>query len=179
MDLTWLTTTWQTVIISFLSAVLIYIALIIITRFVGLRSFSRFSSFDLAVTIAVGSVLGRAIVAPDQTVLHTIIAVSSLFALQIIVDFTRSRVSVVPNIIDNQPFLLMRGSQMLESNLKKARITPKEIRHELRQSNVTNLSQVKAVVLESTGEVSVLHHADPDRKIDELLLQDVNKGSCS
>lgn len=175
MDLSWLTTTWQTILISFLSAILIYIALIIITRFVGLRSFSRFSSFDLAVTIAVGSVLGRAIVASDQSVFHTITAVASLFILQIVVDYFRSSVPFISGIIDNKPVLLMNGSQMLEENMKKARITPKEIRHELRQSNVTKLSQVKAVVLESNGEVSVMHYTDEKQQIDECLLQDVYK----
>lgn len=176
MDFSWLTTTWSTVLISFLSAIIIYLALIMITRIVGLRSFSKFSSFDLAVTIAVGSVLGRALVAHDQTVLHTVTAVASLFILQITVDYFRSKVPFVSRIVDNKPFLLMKGPQMIEENLRKARITPKEIRHELRQANVTKLSQVKAVVLESTGEVSVLHHPDESHQMDEPLLQDVNKG---
>lgn len=179
MDLSWLTTTWSTVLISFLSAILIYIAIIIITRIVGLRSFSKFSSFDFAITIAVGSVLGRALVAHDQTVLHTITAVASLFILQVIVDFLRSKIPSVPTIIDNKPILLMEGAKMLEDNMNQVRITPKEIRHELRQANVTRLSQVKAVVLESNGEVSVLHHPDGSSKIEQPLLQDVDKGTYS
>lgn len=177
MDFSWITTTWSTVLTVFLSTVLIYIVLILLTRFAGLRSFSKLSSFDFAVTIAIGAVIGGAIIAPDPPVLQAITAAASLFVLQILVNYIRSRIPFITKTVDNEPYLLMKGSQILEHNLKKARITQKEIRHELRQSNVTNLSQVIAVVLETNGEVSVLHHRDENCEIADYLLQDVNRGA--
>lgn len=175
MDLSWLTTPWSTVWITLLSAVLIYIAMVVITRINGARTFSKFSSFDLAITIAVGSVLGRALVASDQTLLHTLVAVVALFVLQFGVDYLRSRFLLMPKLIDNPPILLMENAQLLEENLKKARMTPKAVYHELRQANVVKLSAVKAVVLESNGEVSVLHHSDADCTVDRVLLEDVKR----
>jgi len=179
MNLSWITTTWQTLIIVFLSAMLLYAALILLTRFVGLRSFSKMSSFDFVVTIAIGAMIGGAIITPDPPVFQAITAIGSLFILQIIVNYARTRLPSVTNTLDNKPFLLMEGPQMLEKNLKKARVTQKEIRHKLRQSNVTKLSQVKAVILEPNGEVSVLHHSDKNHQIDESLLRDVNRGAYS
>src|SRR5699024_10877389 len=125
MDLSWLTTPWSTVWITLLSAGLIYIAMVVITRINGARTFSKFSSFDLAITIAVGSVLGRALVASDQTLLHTIVAVLALFIVQYGVDYLRSRFNLFPKIIDNNPILLMENGELLEENLKKARMTSK------------------------------------------------------
>jgi len=175
MDLSWLTTPWSTVWITLLSAGLIYIAMVVITRINGARTFSKFSSFDLAITIAVGSVLGRALVASDQTLLHTIVAVLALFIVQYGVDYLRSRFNLFPKIIDNNPILLMENAQLLEENLKKARMTPKAVYHELRQANVVKLSEVKAVILESNGEVSVLHHLDDNCMVDSVLLEGVER----
>lgn len=52
----------------------------------------------------------------------------------------------------------MRGSEILDDNLKEAEVTHDDLRAKLREANVTQLSQVKAVVMESTGDVSVLHN---------------------
>lgn len=40
-----------------LSTIGIYVAIIIFTRINGLRTFSKMSSFDFAVTVAIGSVI--------------------------------------------------------------------------------------------------------------------------
>ena len=42
----------------------------------------------------------------------------------------------------------------------------------LREANVFELSEVKAVVLETTGDISVLH-SDSKKKIEDCLLEGV------
>jgi uncharacterized membrane protein YcaP (DUF421 family) len=55
----------------------------------------------------------------------------------------------------------MFGSEILEENMKSVRMTKDDLYAKLREANVTRLDQVRAVVVESTGDVSVLHE-DPD-----------------
>lgn len=57
-------------------------------------------------------------------------------------------------------------------NLRRANMTETDLRPKLCAANVTRLEQVRAVAVESTGDVSVLH-APP---IDELPLANVEKG---
>lgn len=52
----------------------------------------------------------------------------------------------------------MIGPDMLEENLKATKVTPDDLKAKLREANVTDLNQIKAVVLETTGEISVLHN---------------------
>jgi len=59
--------------------------------------------------------------------------------------------------INNQPILLMDGPTILHENLKKAQLTVADLHSKLREANVLNYRQVKAVVFETTGDVSVLH----------------------
>jgi uncharacterized membrane protein YcaP (DUF421 family) len=63
--------------------------------------------------------------------------------------------------VDNRPLLLMDGPEVLPDNLRRASMTEAVLRAKLREANVTRLAQVRAVVMESTGDVSVLH-APPD-----------------
>ena len=60
-------------------------------------------------------------------------------------------------------------------NLRRANMTETDLRAKLRVANVTQLEQVRAVVMESTGDVL---RAPPDAPaIDDALLADVKGGS--
>ena len=66
----------------------------------------------------------------------------------------------------------MRDGQILYDNLNKVEITENELRGKLREANVIRLNEVKAVILETTGDVSVLH-GDGDKEIEDYILEDV------
>lgn len=76
--------------------------------------------------------------------------------------------------MDNSPLLLMDGATVLENNLRKARVTRGDLRSKLREANVTRLSQVKAVVFETTGNISVLHERG-DGNLEVWLMKDVER----
>jgi uncharacterized membrane protein YcaP (DUF421 family) len=77
-------------------------------------------------------------------------------------------------MVDNPPLLLMNGAEIIEENLKKGRVSKPELYSKLRESKVLQMSQIKAVVYETTGQISVLHSEDEDLEIDDILLSQVN-----
>lgn len=173
MDYSWINTTWSAVLMATLSTIGIYISLVLFTRIAGLRSFSKMSSFDFAITVAIGSVIASTILAKDPPLYLAITALATLYVLQITVASLRGSTSIMSKLVNNEPLLLMRGTKILEDNLKKAKVTHADLRAKLREANATQLSQVKAVVMEATGDIAVLHHEDPDHEIDDELLQGV------
>ncbi|MGM0546028.1 MAG: DUF421 domain-containing protein [Bacteroidota bacterium] len=176
MDLSWIVTTWDALVMVFISTVGIYVALIFFTRLGGLRSFSKISSFDFAVTVAIGSVIATSLLSPDPPLLQSMVALGLLYVVQISVARLRVKNITIAKLVDNQPMLLMRESNILEHNLDKAGVTLSDLQAKLREANVTQLNQVKAVVMESTGDISVLHHSDQDHELDPILLKDVIDG---
>lgn len=59
---------------------------------------------------------------------------------------------------------------MLHENLKKARLTENDVLAKLREANVLQFSDVRAVILEATGDVSVLHGS---KEVNAQILKDV------
>ena len=173
MDYSWLTTSWSSILMVVLTTIGIYVTLITYTRLAGLRSFSKISGFDFAVTVAIGSLLASTILTKDPPLIQAMVALAMLYILQVTVGKLRSRSKTISNAVDNKPLLLMRGSEILDDNLKEAEVTHDDLRAKLREANVTQLSQVKAVVMEATGDVSVLHNEDPDHELDSFLLKNV------
>lgn len=165
----WLGSNWTQAWLVVVSTLGVVVAVVVYTRIAGLRSFSKMSSFDFAITVAFGSVIASVAVFPGARLLNGVIALGALYALQALVALARRR-SSFGAIVDNVPLLLMAGNEVLHGNLSRARVTENDIRGKLREANVLNYGQIRAVVLEQTGEISVLHG---DEEFDPDLLSDV------
>lgn len=173
MDWTWISHTAGEMLPFFLSALGMYVALIVFTRLSGLRSFSKISSFDFATTVAFGSVLASVVLSSKPPLLQAVGALGAIYLLQHVVSRLRLYSPVVSQVVDNTPILIMDGSTILHENLSKAGVTEADLRAKLREANVTRWDQVHAVVAESTGDVSVLHKPAGKAALDPSLLAGV------
>lgn len=150
----WLTTSATGVWMILVSSLVIYGAVILVVRLNGLRTFSKMSSFDFAVTVAIGSLIAS-VAATSISLTDGVVALVAIVAFQRVLAMARRR-TAVETVVDNRPILLMTGEQMITEHMGESRITPSDLRAKLREANVTEWSQVRAVVLETTGDVSVL-----------------------
>lgn len=166
-------TSWEALLAIFLGAFGIYAAVILFTRISGKRSFSKMSSFDFAMTVAIGSIIASTVLTTSVSLIQGVVGLAAVYFLQISAAYLR-RYPFFHNLIDNTPLLLMDGPNILEDNLRKARVTDGDLRAKLREANVIKLSQVKAVVFETTGDISVLHTSDENKELEDWLLKDVN-----
>ncbi|WP_121666582.1 DUF421 domain-containing protein [Mesonia aquimarina] len=156
----------------FFCAVGIYFAIILFTKIAGKRSFSKMSSFDFAMTVAIGSVVATVILSSTINLTQGLLGLGMLYILQMSVALLR-RFNWIQKIVDNKPLLLMDGENILEDNLRKARVTKSDLRAKLREANVIEFSEIKAVVFETTGDISVLHTTEPSKDLNDFLMKDV------
>ena len=169
----WISSTWPELAMVLLSTLVVYAAIMIYTRIVGLRSFSKMSAADFAMTVAVGSLFGATISSPSPTLVLGLFSLASLYAGQWLLATLRSKSHAFSKMVDNQPLLLMSGHNFLDENLRRASVTRDDLYGKLREANALNYDEVLAVVFESTGDVSVLHSRDPDAKLDPDFMNNV------
>ena len=150
----------------------IYIGVIVLTRIFGKRSFSKMSSFDFAMTVAVGSIIASTILIDSVQLIKGFVGLSFVYIFQLSAAVLR-RFDWFQKIIDNTPLLLMDGDVILEKNMKRARVTEEDLKSKLREANVLHLSHIRAVVFETTGDISVLHTPSKDTKLEPFLIEDV------
>lgn len=175
MEWGWFTTSWEAAVEAVLCAMGIYLAVIGYTRVAGLRSFSKMSSFDFAMTVAVGSVVASTTLSRDVSLLLGVVALGALYAVQELIAHLRVWHPSASDVIDNRPVLLMRNGEMFPQAMRAAEITRADLLAKLREANVLRLEQARAVVLETTGDISVLHAPpDSDEALDTVLLEGVS-----
>ena len=161
---------WETLAGSFL----IFIVIVLVTRIIGLRSFAKFTAYDFAFTVAIGSIISSTLTS-STSIVHGAVAIASLLLLTFLFSFLQRRLPKLSSLISNKPLLLMEGSEILYENLKYARIEKTQLIAKLREANVLDYNQVQAVVLESTGDISVLHASDPKATLNRKLLEGVRR----
>lgn len=66
----------------------------------------------------------------------------------------------------------MKDGIILTENLHKTNLSEENLIAKLREANVIDFDEVRAVVLESTGDVSVLH-TNSDKKLMDKMLKGV------
>lgn len=150
-------TTWARAGLVVISSIAMLAGIIAYIRIAGLRSFSKMSAFDVAVTLAIGSLLG-AVALSSSSLLEGLVAVGSLLGIQALISWLRFY--GFGRIVDNRPIVLMAGGRMFEENMKRERVAPNDLTAKLREANVSSPDDVVAVVLETTGDISVIHGHD-------------------
>jgi uncharacterized membrane protein YcaP (DUF421 family) len=156
------------------TALVIYIALIVFTRIAGKRSFSKMSSFDFGVTIALGSIVASVILSKSISLIQGLVGLATLYILQMLLAALR-RFKTVEGMVDNKPLILMNGHQVYDENLKKAHVTMSDLKGKLREANVLHRDQIKAVVFEATGDISVLHTNSQHTEVEDWIMTDVQQ----
>ncbi|WP_282112220.1 DUF421 domain-containing protein [Maribacter stanieri] len=162
----------KTVLQMCIAAIFIYLYIMFVTRVTGKRTFAKMTSFDFAVTIAMGSILADAVNKPVSSLMPAIVSLALLAGLQAIFAKILSSSDTAQKVITNTPILLMKNGVILRENLNKALVSQADLMGKLREANVLQLSQVKAVIFETTGDISVLHSED-QIDIDAIIMEDV------
>ena len=158
---------WDAVARGALLSLIAFAWIILLVRIVGLRSFSKMTSFDFVMTVAMGSLLATSATANQwATFAQAMVAVAGLFFFQYALARVRKHSDIVETLVGNTPVLLMRDGEIIDSAMKATRVSRADLISKLREANVLDMSDVRAVVLEATGDISVLHG---DEMADELL----------
>jgi uncharacterized membrane protein YcaP (DUF421 family) len=164
--------TIDTALVVIVSVLGIFSAIILLTRIFGLRTFAKMSSFDFASTIAIGSILAAIVINKDQSILKGAIALTTIIGFQYIFSLATRRLGWFNKLMTNKPKLLMKNGEILHGQLKKCNVSIGDLMAKLREANVHKLSEVQAVILESTGDISVLHSTEAN-SVDDIILKDV------
>ncbi|MCM1011201.1 MULTISPECIES: YetF domain-containing protein [unclassified Brevibacterium] len=151
------------------SCIVFYLGIIVLVRIVGQRALANLSSFDLAAIIALGAIVGRAILGDTPTLAAGVLAIGTLLILQALTGQAR-RYARIDGVVNSPAVVLMAGGEFLADTMARAHVDRAEVISKLRLAGIRQLSEVACVILEPTGQISVIRRGAP---IDEDLLRGV------
>ena len=139
-----------------LRAIAIFCFILLLTRVIGRRELSQMAPFDLILLIVLGDSLQQGLTQDDYSVTGALIAVTTIAVLQRLVSFLSFRFGPMRRILEGEPIVIVQDGRLIESNLRRERLTPADVAEEARQSQIESLDRVKWAVLEPNGAISFI-----------------------
>ncbi len=154
---------WESIIRTFVITILAYICLIIFLRISGKRTLSKMNAFDFIVTIALGSCLATVSLNKNVALTDGVLVFLILISLQFLITTLSTRFEAIKYIVTNKPILLVYNGEILNDVMKRERITKDELFAAARSNGVTQLEDLAVVVLETTGDITVIKKLEGEK----------------
>lgn len=146
-----------------------YTVLVVLLRVSGSRTLSSMNAFDFIVTVAIVSAFGRALTAKAVALSEALMAFTLLVALRYSVTWVQIRWPPVRRIVTNPPVLLYSRGEFLREAMRRQRVVESELRTAIREKKFGSLNEIEAVVLESSGEFSVIESVGDGSALDDAF----------
>jgi uncharacterized membrane protein YcaP (DUF421 family) len=139
-----------------LRAIALFCFILLLTRIIGRRELSSLAPFDLILLIVLGDSIQQGLTQDDYSVTGALIAISTLALLQRATSYLSFRFGFMRRLLEGEPIVIVQDGRLIESNLRRERLTPSDVAEEARANQIDSLDSVRWAVLEPNGSISFI-----------------------
>lgn len=143
-----------------LKCILVYIIILLSLRFMGKREIGQISLFDFAIILIISDILVIGIDEENKWFWYYFIGVVILTIIQRLISIILLKYKKIRTIFDGNASVIIYEGKLNVKEMKKQRYNMDDLIVQLRLSNVSSLKEVKYLILENTGNVSVFKYQD-------------------
>jgi uncharacterized membrane protein YcaP (DUF421 family) len=133
-----------------------FLFVFLVTRLIGRRELRSLEPFDLILLVVVGDLMQQGITQSDMSFTGAVLATGTFAVMVLAVSYAGFRFRGVQPLLEPQPMIVVQDGEVIDSNLRKERMTVDELLAEARQQQINSLDEVRWAVLESSGKVSFI-----------------------
>jgi len=135
-------------------------ALMYVTALVGLRlgerrTLAQWTIIDFATAVAMGAIVGRTAIAEGQSWLTGAVALFTLIVVHRLASLLRFR-PLLGKLADHRVRVLVAHGRLRRDQLRLCGLTDNDLYAQLRQRGIFDLTQVRYVLYESKGALTVV-----------------------
>jgi len=142
--------------------------LFLVFRLVLRRDVGAMGITDFLFVVLLGDAAQNAMIGDATSPSDGLLLVSTLVFWNFAIDYATSRSPRLERLLASTKLCLVRDGRMLRRNMRREFITTEELMSKVREVGLDDLAKVKAMYLESDGEVSVIKRGgagvDPPRR---------------
>jgi uncharacterized membrane protein YcaP (DUF421 family) len=150
---------WKSIGHVILATIIAFITLFFFLRISGKRTLAKLNAFDFVVTVALGSTLSYMMLA-IVPLLEGAIVLLLIILLQYFFAWTARSSKKMERLINAVPSLIYYDGEFIEKTMAKEFITKGEILSTIRNSGIDQIQEVKAVVMELNGQITVVRKSN-------------------
>ena len=154
-------------LITFFRAIVLYLVVLLVMRFMGKREIGQLQPFELAISIMIADLASIPMTETGIPIFNGIVPILGLLVMHLIISVVNLKSLKMREIICGKPSILIYRGKINEEALKKERFTINELEERIRGNNVVNLGDVEYAILETSGQVTVIQKPEKRNTIPE------------
>ncbi|WP_256756769.1 DUF421 domain-containing protein [Cohnella sp. WQ 127256] len=133
-----------------------YFFIFLILRLMGKREIGKLSVFDLVISIMIAEIAVIVIESTEKSLLLAVAPMLLLVLIQISIAFFSLKSRKVRTLFDGKPSVLIRDGRLNRHEMHRQRYNLDDLMGQLRENQLTEISDVELAVLETSGKLSVI-----------------------
>lgn len=139
-----------------ITAVMVYVLIVVITKVSGKRSTSQLNNFDWIVTVMIGSLGASIILLENVPFIDGAVSIVVLYLMQFLVTKYASVSPQFSSVLLSDPRIVFYQGQYLPEAMRAERLNRQELENAMRAEGIHQLSDVEAIVFESDATLTVI-----------------------
>ena len=138
---------------------IIYFLLVGSMRLMGKRQIGELDVSDIVTTLMISEIASLPITNQEIPLMFAVIPIITLLTIEVSSSCVLSKTSRFKNVFSARPTVIINKGKLDQKALGSSRISIDEFISELRQSNISNVSDVYYAILEKSGKLTIIPKA--------------------
>ncbi|MDQ5984066.1 MAG: hypothetical protein RUMPE_01098 [Eubacteriales bacterium SKADARSKE-1] len=156
-------------IISFIRTILLYIFIILAVRLMGKRQISELQTSELVVTLLISDIAAIPMQNSGLPLLSGLIPIMVLVACEILISVIMLKSTKFRRFICGNPVILINNGKLDQKQMKNLRMSIEDLEEELRQMDVSSVSDIAFAIVETNGKISIIKKPEKQQPDTSML----------
>lgn len=129
-------------------------------RLMGKRELGQMTPFELVMLVVLGDLIQQGVTHNDFSLTGATLAIATFAFWASVLGWVSYRWPRAERAIEGEPRVLIRDGALIEANLKRDRLTRREVESEMRLAGIAHVRDVAWAILEPEGRISFIKRGD-------------------
>ncbi len=129
-------------------------------RLMGKRELGQMTPFELVMLVVLGDLIQQGITHNDFSLTGATLAIATFAFWATLLGWVSYRWPRAERAIEGEPRVLIRDGSWIEANMKRDRLTRRELESEMRLAGIASVRDVAWAILEPEGRISFIRRGD-------------------
>ena len=140
-----------------LSALTLYIFLLVVLRLGGKRTLSQTTTFDFVLLLIIAETTQQALLGDDFSLTNAVVLITTLVSLNIGLSLLKRKWPQLDRLVEGIPMTIVEKGQPLTDRMRKARVDEEDVLTAARErQGLKRMDQIEYAVLERSGGISIV-----------------------
>ena len=154
--------------ISLIRTLLLYAVILGAVRLMGKRQISELQTSELVVTLLISDIAAIPMQDTGQPLLSGLLPIAILVFCEIVTSVIMLKSTRLRSLICGRPIVVINDGSIVQSELRRLRMTTEDLCEELRQKDIFCLEDVAYAIVETNGRMSIVKKPGKDVPSAEL-----------